>query len=79
MSDKPKYADLADLPEDKRIELMAKVALAGNIIACQTDDEDSKVARYIEKMEALGVRHISTDLGLVPGTVSISFGPPADQ
>ena len=73
----PKYADLADLPENERIHIMAEYALKGNVISCQTDDDDDKVARYIEKMEAHGVRHISTGPGLVPGTKSISFGPPA--
>jgi len=73
------YADLADLPEDERIRVMAEHACAGNVVACVTDDDDEKAARYIQKMEAHGARWMKTDPGPVPETRTLSFGPPLDS
>ena len=70
------YADLADLGENERIRIMSGHAAAGKVIACVTDNEDEKIARYIEKMlQRGGVRHIHTQPGPVPGTATLSFGP----
>lgn len=55
MSDKPfpPYADIANLPEDDRIELIGRQVQkmgAGKIVAFLTDDEVGKPERYIEKL-----------------------------
>jgi hypothetical protein len=45
------YADLADLPEDDRIALIGKAAMAGNVVAvCVDDDPTDKADRYIAKL-----------------------------
>lgn len=71
------YADLADLPEDDRIKIIGEAAQAGNVIGVALDDEADKIARYIRKITDRfpDVRHISTDPGLVPDTVTLRFGP----
>jgi hypothetical protein len=74
------FADLVDLDEDERISLMAQAVWKGNVIGCAIDDDEEKIARYIEKMTAYDyVRHISTDAGLVPNTRTIRFGPVLDS
>lgn len=50
---KPKYADLADLPEDERIPLIGKRAMAGEVVAFIVDDEDGKLDRYLFKLFTL--------------------------
>lgn len=69
------YADLADLPEDERIAIIAKTAKAGNVVLVAIDDEDEKVDRYIRKLTALGVRIIDRGPGLVKNSVSVRVGP----
>ncbi len=73
------FSDLADLPEDERIQIIGAAVMAGNIIGIAIDDDDEKVARYLAKLAKRfpKVRHISTDPGLVPGTVTIRVGPEA--
>lgn len=69
------YADLADLPEDERIEIIARTAKSGRIVGVAIDDEDEKVDRYIRKLTALGVRIIDRGPGLVKHTVLVRVGP----
>lgn len=69
------YADLADLPEDDRIAIAAEAAKAGHTVAVCVDDEDEKVARYIRKLTALGVRVIDHMKGPVKNVVTIRIGP----
>ena len=71
--------DLADLPEDERIQIIGEYVMKGHIAAIAIDDEDEKVARYIDKITTRfpKVRHISTDPGLVPETVIVRVGPEA--
>jgi len=71
------YSDLADLPEDERIRIIGERAEAGNTVAVVLEDDDDKVARYIEKITTRfsKVRHISTSTGIVPGTVTVNVGP----
>lgn len=75
------YADLADLPEDERIRIIGEYAQAGNIIGIALEDDDEKVARYIKKLTTRfpDVRHISTDPGLAPNTVTVRVGPLANN
>lgn len=76
---KPGFADLAHLPEDERIVLMAKYCKEGNTIACVTDADPKKAERYIEKMVAQGVRHTETAPGPIPKTVLLGFAPELDS
>ena len=75
------YSDLADLPEDQRIKIIGEAAQAGNICGVALEDDADKIARYIEKLTSQfpKVRHISTDPGLVPGTVTVRVGPLANN
>ncbi len=75
------YSDLADLPEDERIKIIGKAAQAGNIVGVALEDDADKIARYIGKLTKRfpKVRHVSTDPGLVPGTVLVCVGPLADN
>ena len=76
MSGPPKgYADLADLPEDERIAIIAATAKSGKIVGVCVDDEKPKVERYIRKLAALGVRIIDQTRGPVKGVVTIRVGP----
>lgn len=68
------YADLADLPEDKRITVIAGVAAAGQIVGFVVEDEP-KADRYIEKLAAYPVRVIDRGPGPVKSTVLVRVGP----
>ena len=71
------YSDLSNLPEDQRIKIIGEVAEAGNIIGVALEDDAEKIARYIGKLTKRfpKVRHVSTDPGLIPGTVIVCVGP----
>ncbi len=68
------YADLADLPEDERIEIIARTAAAGEIVGFVVDD-DPKAERYIRKLRRFDVRVIDKKAGPVRGTVMVRVGP----
>lgn len=68
------YADLADLPEDQRIALIARAAAAGNIVGVFVDD-DAAADRYIAKLTKYGVRIIDRKPGVVANTVMFRVGP----
>lgn len=74
----PRYVDLHELEEDERIELIAETALCGHVVGVAIDDEDEKVLRYREKIEAKGVRIIDERPG-IDGIRMIRVGPPANQ
>lgn len=68
------FADLADLPEDERIRLIAEAAQAGQIVGFFVDD-DMKADRYIRKL-GTRVRVIERKADvLVNGTVFVKVGP----
>lgn len=68
------YADLADLPEDDRIAIIAAAAAEGNVVGFMVED-NAKADRYIEKLKAYPlVRFIDRGPGLV-GTVLVRVGP----
>lgn len=46
---KPLYADLADLPEDERINIIGRTAESGKRVAFIVEN-DTKADRYIEKL-----------------------------
>lgn len=69
------YADLADLPEDERIAIIARTAAAGNTVAVFVDN-DCVADRYTKKLEKLNVRVVERRPNvLVKGTVFLKVGP----
>lgn len=46
----PKYMDVHQLEEDKRIDLIGEKAMAGGKIGFHVDDEPGKADRYIQKL-----------------------------
>lgn len=70
------YADLADLPEDKRIEIIAATAARGEVVGFVVDDEP-KADRYIMKLMKRfpACRIIDRRPGPVAGTVLVRVGP----
>lgn len=67
------YADLADLPEDERIAIIAATAQT-QIVGFFVDD-DVKADRYIRKLgDRVRVLERKADV-LVKGTVFIKVGP----
>lgn len=72
------YADLADYPEDTRIEAIGKAASAGNLVAFVVDD-DEKADRYIKLLlERFKVRVADRGAGPVANTVMVRIGPLRD-
>lgn len=77
-----KYADLADLPEDERIEIIGRQVMGerktGGIVV---DNEPEKVARYQQKLRDRFPGIIINDpvAGPVPNTVTIRVEPPAKR
>ena len=68
------FADLADLPEDDRIEIIGRTAEAGKKVAFVVDD-DEKADRYVRKLiERHAVRVLSRGPGPVKSTV-VTVGP----
>lgn len=68
------YADLADLPEDQRIKLIAETAAAGSVVGFIVDDEQ-KADRYIEKLKAYPVRIVDRKPFPIGKTVMVRVGP----
>ncbi len=67
------YADLADLSEDERIEVMAdQITRRGLTAAVVVDDEPGKPERYTEKLEAKGCRVIDRQDGPAKGMVTLT-------
>ncbi len=69
------YVDIAELPEDDRIALIARTAAAGNVVGVALEDDDAKIARYESKLRADGARIIDRKPGLVAGTILLRVGP----
>lgn len=68
------FADLADLPEDERIRLIAGTAAHGHMVAFIVDD-DAKADRYVTKLAKYPVRIINREPGPVKGTIAVRVGP----
>ena len=63
------FADLADLPEDERIQLIANTAKhhPGTVVGVAVDDESEKVERYKKKLRAHGLTIMEVVKGPVTG------------
>lgn len=69
------FADLADLPEDERIAIIARTAAAGNIVGVFIDD-DATADRYIDKLvQRYPVRIVDRKPGGIGSTVLLRVGP----
>lgn len=68
------FSDLADLPEDDRIRIIADAAMTGATVGFVVDD-DTKADRYIQKLGGYRVRVIDRGPGPVRGTVLVRVGP----
>ncbi|MEO5742761.1 MAG: hypothetical protein ABIS29_19410 [Vicinamibacterales bacterium] len=68
------YADLADLPEDECIALIAATAAHGHLVGVMVND-DEKADRYVEKgMAYPSVRVVDRGPGLA-NTILLRIGP----
>lgn len=73
------FADLADLPEDERIKVIAHhVCAHGLTVAVCVDDEPGKPERYTKKLEAAGCRVVEQFRGPVPNVITLRVGPHAN-
>ncbi len=73
------YADLHNLDEDGRIEVIGKMAMEKRqIVAFFTDADPGKADRYIAKLKAKfpGIRIVDFFAGPVANVVTIKVGPP---
>lgn len=78
---KPVYADIADLEEDRRIDLIGHTVMEHRkTVAFVTDADAGKADRYVTKLQAKfpGIVVIDRFLGPVANTVSVKVGPPAE-
>lgn len=70
------FADLADLPEDERIKVIAHyVRDHGLTVAVCIDDVPGKPERYAKKLRKHGCRIIEQFAGPVPETITLKVGP----
>jgi len=76
MADGPKgYADLADLPEDERIAVIAHhVRDHGLTVAVAVDNDPGKPERYTRKLRKAGCL-VEQLPGMVRGTVTLRVEP----
>lgn len=75
----PKFMDIADVEEDKRIEIIGHRAMVHKEkVAFVTDDDAGKADRYIRKLQERfpGIKVIERGNGPVPNTVYVKVGPP---
>jgi hypothetical protein len=70
------FADLAALPEDERIRVIAHhVLVHGLTVAVCVDDEPDKPERYERKLRALGCAVLSRSRGPVANVITLKVGP----
>lgn len=72
------FADLADLPEDQRIAIIAATVADKQLtVAVALEDDAKKIARYEKKIRAArpGLLDIERGPGLVPNTITLRVKP----
>lgn len=72
------FADLADLPEDARIDIIGRTVVElGKTVAVCLDDQPAKVERYIAKLRARfpAVVVLEQITGPVAGVITLKLGP----
>ena len=78
---RPRYKDIADDPEDERIQKIGDMAMRGRkVVSFVTDSDPGKLDRYISKLESRfpGIRVIAKGEGPVKDTVWAKVGPPVN-
>lgn len=78
MKSKTIFADLADLDEDRRIQIIGEtVVREQKVVGVVTDSEPGKAERYIQKVLSRhpGVVLIGRQSGPVADTTLLRFGP----
>lgn len=79
-TNRPYFADLADLDEDKRIEVIGRTVMEGRkrSAVCVEADEPEKLARYVRKLTEHypGIVIGAARPGPVEGTVTVYVDPP---
>ena len=69
-------ADLADLPEDDRIRVIAHLVRDhGQTVGVLVDDVPGKPERYTDKLLRAGCRVIEQAPGPVPGVITLKVRP----
>ena len=73
----PQYRDVADLPEDVRIDLIGKTAMRGKRVAFVTDSDLGKADRYVAKLLAKfpALEILSRGDGPVKDVVYVTVAP----
>lgn len=69
------FADLADLPEDERIAIIARTVANGKTVGVALENEPEKVARYKRKLIAAGVVILEERPSEIAGVVFLRVGP----
>lgn len=75
------YKDIADEPEDERINQIGEKAMREKlVVGFITDSEAGKAERYIKKLQERfpGIRVIYQGSGPVAETVLVKVGPPVN-
>lgn len=80
MSDPKAIADLYNVPEDQRIEILGKAVMEKGRMDFLIDDEEAKIARYLKKLkskfpEVYEVKRAPATLRgiIVPNTITITL------
>ncbi len=76
------YRDVADLPEDVRIDLIGKTAMQQRkTVAFLTDAEPGKADRYISKLleRFPGIEVLSRSDGPIPDVVYVTVAPKGQE
>ncbi len=69
------FADLADLPEDRRITIIGQAAMAGNVVGVCVDADHGKADRYVRKLleRFPDLEEAGRSAGPVAGVVTIKI------
>lgn len=75
-----KYKDIADIPEDERIQKIGNFVMSRQqVVGFITDSEPGKADRYIAKLQERfpGIVILGRYNGPVANTVTVKVGPPS--
>lgn len=69
----PEFIDIADFDEDRRIEMIGKAAMLGQVVCFITDSDPGKADRYMSKMKTMFpyIHEIERAKGPVNNTVTV--------
>jgi hypothetical protein len=78
----PKFSDLGDLEENKRIEIIGTTAMQKHqVVGFIVESKIGKAERYIEKLTAKfpGIKIMYKGAGPTKGTTLVKVGPPVEN